>query len=309
MVQKILLTGATGYVGGTVLSTLLASKNTGISALSISVLVRRRQQAHLLESKGVRVLMFAGFDDDGVIRQTAAEHDAERKKQLGSDVYYIHISGTSSLADSPVLNLHTSHPKIPFSDRDPERITTTLQSLENDISYPQRTTDLKVLSLGEELHVRTYILYLPILYGIGTGDFNTISGQIPALMKATLRDGYTSVVGNGQGRKSHVHIEDVGSFCELILDQLLTNKPVPFGNKGVFFVTSGSQSYHDISKGISKAAVELKVSRNEELVSLTIDEAVKKLGWSDSKMVIELGFVSRSVTYIQLGPDWPVKDF
>lgn len=193
------------------------------------------------------------------------------------------------------MNLYPSHPKTSFSDNDPAHIIATLQGLENDHPYAQRTTDLTVLSLGEELSVRTHILYLPILYGIGTGGFNTISGQIPALMRAARRDNYTSVVGDGQGRKSHVHIHDVGTFCELILGQVLTGKPVPFGKEGIFFVTSGYQSYYDISHGISKAAIELNICKNEELVSLTINEAVKKLDWSESEMVIELAFVSRSV--------------
>lgn len=204
-------------------------------------------------------------------------------------------SGTSSLADSPVLNLYQSHPQTIFSDNDPAHIIATLQALESAVTYPQRTTDLTVLSLGQEMGIKTYIFYLPILYGIGAGDFNTISGQIPALMKATLRDRYTSLVGNGQGCKSHVHIEDVGTFYELILSQLLIGKSVPCGREGIFFVGSGYQSYQDISKGIAKAATELSIIKNEELTSLTISEAVEKLNWSKSEMVIELAFVSRSV--------------
>jgi nucleoside-diphosphate-sugar epimerase len=122
-----------------------------------------------------------------------------------------------------------------------------------------------------------------------------ISGQIPALMKATLRDGYTSLVGNGQGCKSHVHIEDVGTFYELILGQLLMDKSVPYGREGIFFVGSGYQSYEDISRGIAKAATELGIIENEELTLLTVNQAVEKLNWSKSEMGIELAFVSRSV--------------
>ncbi|KEF60517.1 uncharacterized protein A1O9_02078 [Exophiala aquamarina CBS 119918] len=140
--------------------------------------------------------------------------------------------------------------------------------------------------------MKTYILYLPILYGIGTGEFNKISGQIPALMKATIRHGFTSVVGDGQGRKSHVHIEDVGTYYELLLGQILIGKPVPSGLDGVFFVVSGSQSYQDISMGIAKAATELSIIKDEDLTSLTIEEAVAKLDWSESKTAVELAFVS-----------------
>lgn len=212
----------------------------------------------------------------------------------------LQTSGTSSLADSPVLNLYGKdrHPQTIFSDNDPSHIFETIRALEAPLSYPQRTTDLTVFLVGASRETKTCIIYLPIIYGIGTGDFNKISGQIPALMKATLRDGYTSVVGDGQGRKSHVHIEDVGTFYELLLGQLLIGKPVPSGPEGFYFVVSGSQSYQDISEGIAKAATELNIIKNADVTSLTIEEAVEKLDWSKSERAVELAFVSRSVGVI-----------
>lgn len=66
--------------GGTVLSNLLASEDSAIRDSVISVLVRGKEQARRLESKGVRVLMFEGFDEDVFIQQTAAEFDGKLKR-------------------------------------------------------------------------------------------------------------------------------------------------------------------------------------------------------------------------------------
>ena len=75
--QKLLLTGASGYIGGAVLSTLLKSKNPVLEELEISVLVRSEAQAALLRSKGVSPIIFQGFDDLDTIQHAASRHDGE----------------------------------------------------------------------------------------------------------------------------------------------------------------------------------------------------------------------------------------
>ena len=73
--QKLLLTGASGYIGGAVLSALLKSKNPVIEGLEISVLVRSEEQAALLRSNGVSPIIFKGFDGLGIIQHAASQHD------------------------------------------------------------------------------------------------------------------------------------------------------------------------------------------------------------------------------------------
>ncbi|KZM23499.1 hypothetical protein ST47_g5357 [Ascochyta rabiei] len=64
--SKIFLIGATGYVGGTVLSQSLASTETSLKTLTVDILIRREHQAgRLRETYGERVetVLWAGLDD------------------------------------------------------------------------------------------------------------------------------------------------------------------------------------------------------------------------------------------------------
>ena len=238
---------------------------------------------------------------------------ADRKEKTGADVHYLHVSlarrlivchlllnlsqtsGTSSLADSPILHRYPNHPGGTFSDDDPAHVVSTLKMLNDAATYPQRTTDLEVLSLGQQRGVRTYIFFLPIIYGLGLGEFNRISGQIPTLMRAARRDGYTCLVSGGEGTKSHIHIEDIGTFYEIILHSIVEGRSsVPCGQEGVIFVESGYQSYKDISEGIAKAGASLGIITNAQLKTLNLEEALRDLKWSNITAT-ELGFVSRLV--------------
>ena len=63
--------------GGTLLTTLLSTQHDVIKAATISVLVRGKDKASVLESKGVRTILFEGFDDSEVIKKAASEHDCK----------------------------------------------------------------------------------------------------------------------------------------------------------------------------------------------------------------------------------------
>lgn len=77
--SKILLTGATGYVGGTVLALLLASNEPSLNKLTIDVLIRDSAKASKLkEAYGDRINTVAwtgGLEDTKFIEETAANYD------------------------------------------------------------------------------------------------------------------------------------------------------------------------------------------------------------------------------------------
>jgi hypothetical protein len=74
--------------------------------------------------------------------------------------------------------------------------------------------DVKVISLGEELGVKTYIVNPPLictspfplpkkmltdLDGTGSGPLNQHSLQIPLLLKISAAEGRALVIGDGKG--------------------------------------------------------------------------------------------------------------
>ncbi|KAK7990662.1 hypothetical protein PG990_014942 [Apiospora arundinis] len=137
MPTKLLLTGATGYIGGTVLTRLRESTIPDIKALSITVLVRNPDQAAVFEGLGIPAIV-GTLDDAEVLRAAAAAHDivlhtagathqasiapllaglAERRHQAASEeegaaapssssssTHLIHTAGATMLSDYPITS-------------------------------------------------------------------------------------------------------------------------------------------------------------------------------------------------------------
>ncbi|CVK98595.1 related to NAD dependent epimerase/dehydratase family protein [Fusarium mangiferae] len=133
--QRILITGATGYVGGSVLTTILA--NPFLVKFPITALVRTQAQASTLSSLPMTPLFFKNLDDTDFLTEVASAHDivihtangyhvpsaqafirglAQRKWKTRREVHYIHNSGSSNFRDRPVSKAYIET-KV-FSDKD-----------------------------------------------------------------------------------------------------------------------------------------------------------------------------------------------
>ncbi|PWI72419.1 NAD dependent epimerase/dehydratase family protein [Purpureocillium lilacinum] len=320
---KLLITGATGYIGGSVLSTLLASSNPQIKDLSISALVRKPEHAELLKKKGVNGIVFPGLDDFEAVRKAASQHDivinsalafhpkaaeaiieglAERQKETGKPAYLIHTSGTSSLGDRPITGTYTE--THVFSD-EADDIYAYERRREDLEKYPQRTTDLVVLEKGEAAGVKTYILMSPTIYGIGSGLFNRTSIQIDAIMRAAKRQGFTSVMGPGKAQWDHVHIEDLTQLYELVLAKLLRGgdeaAALPSNKKGVYFNETGHHTWREVSERVARSGREAGFLPTDEVREQSLAVAAEAFGGKTLPAEFaELGFASHSRTRADL---------
>lgn len=93
-ISKILLVGADGYVGGTVLSQLLASAEISLQNLKFDVLVRRQYQAELLRGNyqdRINTVYWAGLDDVDFIEAIESRYDMV--VNAGSGFYHCRCEG------------------------------------------------------------------------------------------------------------------------------------------------------------------------------------------------------------------------
>ncbi|KAF5529019.1 NAD dependent epimerase dehydratase family [Fusarium mexicanum] len=322
--QRILITGATGYVGGSVLTTILS--NPHLAKLPITALVRTQSQASTLSSLPITPLLFSNLDDTDFLTGVASAHDivihaangyhvpsaqafigglTQRKSQTGHDVHYIHNSGTSNFGDRPVSKTYSE--KRVFSDKDDVYAYEKMREAVEP--YHQRTADVSVFELGEELGVKTYIICSPLIYGKGTGLFNKSSIQIPTMVRAALERGRAMYAGGGLGVWDHTHIEDIAALYTLILAKIVEDEDVPFGKEGFFFANHGKQSWFDIAKEIARVGHQHgRLAAEPESVGL---KEVSKAWFDGDEHLTELGLCSRSQTRgdrsRELGWE-PVKD-
>ncbi|CEI61260.1 hypothetical protein FVEN_g6016 [Fusarium venenatum] len=284
---RVLLTGATGYIGGTVLNTIMASSHPSFKNIHITVLVRRQDQADTLFDLGVTPMVFKSLDDTELLTEAASTHDivvhaangyhipsakallaglSQRKAKTGKSVHYIHNSGTSNFGNRPVSGKYIEEPRV-FSDKDD--IYAYEKFREEKEQYKQRTGDVVVFETGVELGVETYIICSPLIYGRGTGLFNKSSIQIPIMIKAALQRGEAIYAGDGLGVWDHTHVEDIANLYTLIVAKVLDGEKIYSGKDGFYFANHGTQSWLDIAKGIAKVGYQRgKLAAEPRSVSL-----------------------------------------
>ncbi|OGE56666.1 hypothetical protein PENARI_c003G08871 [Penicillium arizonense] len=306
---RILLTGATGYIGGSVLATLKSSQHENIQNAQIDVLLRGEERGALFDSFGVQVIPFQSLDETDFIRKLSSDYDViintasafhtesakamisglgDRQSKTGQKTHFIHTSGTSSIGDHPISKTYIETNEL----HDDENIYEYQRTREANEAYKQRTTDLAVFNTGLETGVKTTIIMAPTIFGIGTGPAKKLSIQIPTLIRRSLEYNQAVVIGDGAGEWDHIHISDLTSLFELALFKVLNGEDVPYGKEGVLFAETGRHTWLDISKAIASVGQELKALDTEGVRIVSLDEAT---AWSvnGSRQVRELGFASK----------------
>ncbi|GAB1317174.1 3beta-hydroxysteroid-dehydrogenase/ decarboxylase isoform 1 [Madurella fahalii] len=321
---KILLTGATGYIGGTILSTLLSPPSLP-TPFPITCLLRGPARAATLTAAyGARIqpALHADLDDLATTTALAAQHDviihttvgyhpasaaalvrglAQRRAATGRDVWMVHTSGTSNLADRPFSVAGGRGVVRREFDDARDDVYALEKELERAGPYAQRETELGVVELGEELGVKTVVVMSPTIFGIGTGLFNRLSIQVPAYVKAALAYGRGVVVGDGEGVWDHVHVEDLAELYKLLVVEILERggEHLPTGRKGIIFSTNGRHTWMEVAQGVAEALCEEGKIADKAVERIGLAEGAKLFGQhmgAEEEQRVELGLSSNSRT-------------
>ncbi|KAF8896249.1 hypothetical protein BD779DRAFT_1494828 [Infundibulicybe gibba] len=270
MVQKhIFLTGATGYIGGSVLSRLLSHPLA--RTFHITALVRSPARAKDLEALGVTVVLGSNADLS-LLRQSAREADIivacadaddlaaaraildgieERYRQTG-------VAPRSSTRQGVLVDdaggMHDTD-QI-YSDLDIPK----LESL--PASQPHRNVDLELVAADSKGYAKTHIILPSTIYGVATGILvdkklqNAHSQQIPALVKVSLARGQGGMVGRGDNIWPNVHIDDA----------------LAHGREGFYFAENGEHTMYDIAKTIAQVLCDMGRGESPEPTTFTEKE-------------------------------------
>lgn len=270
--STLFLTGATGYIGGTLAGRLLAAGH------HVRGLVRRADSAKLLADRGIQPVL-GGLDDaellarearlcDGVINTASADHAGAVQALLtglaGSGKPLLHTSGSSVVGDD-ARGAYLS-PQV-FDGDSPLQV--------NPAKQARRDIDLKVLGSASQ-GVRSAVICPSLIYGVGTG-LNTHSVQIPFLASNAVQCGTVQIVGAGANVWSNVHIDDVVSLYLLALAK------APAG--AFYFAENGEASFADLGAALARRLGLPGVT------SLPAEVAAQR--WGEPKAWFSLGSNSR----------------
>ncbi|KAL7278983.1 hypothetical protein ACG7TL_006815 [Trametes sanguinea] len=281
----IFLTGATGYIGGSVLERLF--KHPSANTFDITVIVRNAEKAKILESKfGVKAVVGTHQDLDKleVLAENAhvvfhcADADdlpaarailsglRKRHAKLGDLPILIHTSGTGELTDD-ARGMYAT--ETIYSDLNVEQI----KSIPPTALH--RNVDLTIMEADEQGYVRAHIILPSTIYGIAEGPLfesgvsNPHSIQIPTLIKGSLDRKRAGIVGL------------VADLYIVLFDSAVSNpEKTGHGWEGFYFGENGEHTWYQISRAIGEALVELQVgiTDNPEPTPFSREELIKYFG-------------------------------
>jgi nucleoside-diphosphate-sugar epimerase len=236
---NIFLTGATGYIGGTVAARLISAGH------GVRGLVRNSEKAGLLKKFGIEPVL-GSLDDaellarearkaDGVVNTANSDHMPSVRAFVaalaGSGKPLVHTSGSSVIGDDARGNRIS---EAIFDEDTPFVVAPAKQ--------PRRDIDLMVLGAAGS-GVRSAVICPTNIYGIGRGA-NPNGVQIPFLADNARKHGFVQVVGQGVNRWSNVHIDDVAELFLLVLEK------APAG--AFYFAENGEVSFGEIGAAIAR---------------------------------------------------------
>ncbi|KAJ9604658.1 hypothetical protein H2200_010772 [Cladophialophora chaetospira] len=297
MSHNILLTGVSGYLGGSLLAALPRANLPAYK--NLFALVRTDSQAASVQKYGAQALRF-DVKDAFAVRQALVTNEitivfflidalraetqghfisalAEVKAKLGGklDVHFLHTSGAK------IFSSHAGAPTHePLLDTDPE-LYRVQKAQKPPVALIQSAIDANnsVIEQAEAAGVKSYIFVPCIVYGKGDGFGNPISIQTVAIVKAARAARRVYAVDEGRPSWPVCHVSDNTSLYVELLRGILGGKGVGSGKEGYYLASSGGVAWEDLYQAMARRLKERGLVDEEEVVVAKGDEGVlKKMG-------------------------------
>ncbi|EIN09050.1 nucleoside-diphosphate-sugar epimerase [Punctularia strigosozonata HHB-11173 SS5] len=254
MTPKLFLTGATGYIGGSILDALVkAHPEWTFTALLRNPTPRfseRYPNVHIVKGDydSTDILADAASDADIVIHCGNSDHESHASPS--SPAFYIHLGGTGTLGDQVEgTHLGTLNPKV-WSD---------LTDIDTLTSLPptrwHRVTD-EIIQSAADAHgdaLKCAIVAPSDIYGRGHGTGRTQSMFLPVFRDEILRVGAAFYAGDGTNTRSWVHVDDVAwLFVKLVEEAVAGGGNAVWGRQGYYFVSSSEVSQLELARATGK---------------------------------------------------------
>ena len=257
--MKIFITGASGYIGGSVAAALMAAGH------QVSGLARSDETAAALAKLGIRpvrgtlddteVLAKAARDSDVTVNAANAGHRAAAAAML------------KALASTGKIFLHTDGSSIVGTRSRGELVEKVFDEDTPFTPTPQRASRVEIDKMVRNAAgdgVRSVVIAPSLIYGLGHG-LNSQSIQVPWLIQVAKKFGVAKHIGPGENRWANVHIDDLTALYVLAIEK---------APAGVFYYAeNGENSMREVCEAISRM-----LGQGGRTESISVEQAATEWG-------------------------------
>ncbi|EFK36681.1 Cholesterol dehydrogenase [Chryseobacterium gleum] len=270
--KKILITGITGYIGGSIAKKLL-ERNYEVTGL-----VRNESHVQELESLGIKTVV-GNIHNEDLIKTAVAGVDAVIHNADSADDAYAVDNFIKALEGSHKTFIFTSGSAI-FGGKENGRRSDFVYREDYPLT-PRLEMASRVLINNYVLQsvqkdIRSIVIVPTMVYGEGLG-IKKDSIQIPALINFSQKKGHGVYFGEGENIWSNLHIEDLADLYVLALEKAKEGS--------IYYAENGASSLKNIAEIISKKY------HQQPARSLSIQDAVDNFGPAGGYF----GFASNSI--------------
>ncbi|WP_312901604.1 NAD-dependent epimerase/dehydratase family protein [Chryseobacterium taichungense] len=257
--KRILITGITGYIGGTVAKKLL-DKNYQVIGL-----IRNDAQARELQAAGIETIV-GDIHDETVLRDATSNADAIIHNADSADDAYTADGIVNALEGSGKTFIFTSGSAIFGGKENGEKsdfVFTEDIPLQPRLEMASRVLINQHILLAAKKYIRSIVIVPTMVYGEGLGMKKT-SIQLPALINLSKEKGFGVYFGKGENIWSNIHIEDLADLYVLALEKAKAGS--------LYYAENGSSTIKNLAEKISER-YKLQAAQ-----SVTVQEAVNTFG-------------------------------
>jgi nucleoside-diphosphate-sugar epimerase len=257
--MKVFVTGATGYIGGSVSTKLLEAGHTVLG------LARSADAAASLKKRGIEPVA-GDINAYTPFIEVAKRVDAVINAANSDNAFVAHAL-LDGLKGSGKTLIQTSGSSVVGKYHNGEAADETFDEDTPFTPQPEKAMrvaiDNQVLAAAKE-GLRSIVIRPTLIYGRGLGVAST-SVQLPKLIDVAKKHGVARHVGRGLNIWGHVHIADVVSLYLLALEKA---KP-----GSVFYAENGEANFKAVTQSIGRM-----LGLGDTTKDWPIGEAVEGLG-------------------------------
>ncbi|WP_294315072.1 NAD-dependent epimerase/dehydratase family protein [uncultured Chryseobacterium sp.] len=257
--KKILITGITGYIGGSIAQKLLDKKYKVVG------LVRNEVHTKELNAAGIETIV-GSIHDETVLQKAISDADAVIHNADSADDAYAADSIVNALEGTGKTFIFTSGSAIFGGKENGEKndfVFTEDFPLQPRLEMASWVLINQHILRSTRKNIRSIVIVPTMVYGEGLG-LKKDSIQLPALISLSKKKGFGIYFGKGENIWSNVHIEDLADLYILALEKSKAGS--------LYYAENGASTIKNLAEKISDR-YSLQPAR-----SVTVQEAVDTFG-------------------------------